>query len=129
MKKYYVDFHTAMALQEVGFNLPCRQFYNKNGTPDLSRSMIDDWSQYNAYNMPDLDVAANWLRDKHDLHISTHPIRSGWDFSIWDGKHCVFNSLSHYKIITTHYESMDEGIKKCIELLKKKNDNENVVNS
>jgi hypothetical protein len=129
MKRYYVDFMTAFGLLEVGFRVPCDTFYDKNGKPDLSGSMTDDWSQYNAYNMPELDKAHNWLRDTHDLHISTHPVRSGWDFTIWDGKHVVFNSLSHFKTIPSHYEALNEGIKKCIELLKNKPTNENTTDN
>ena len=87
----YVSFETAKMLKEAGFDSPTRGIYRTNRTGDHSfaeynmKQTVDDLS-WNAkdgfqyeYLAPTQSLAARWLREVYNIHISVFPDTSSFE--------------------------------------------------
>lgn len=115
-RKEYVSLETAISLKKKGFNEECFSSYDEKGNV-----FVDKYPKnYNkisfAYSMPHLYDAQKWLREKHDIHISTDWGMDGYDFATTrkdeDG---LFIEESYHEYFNTYEECLDNAIRKSLD--------------
>lgn len=94
MSKSFIDYNTAKALKELGFDEPCIGSYNDKGnfnigsTFGITNSLIDEWIRNGVIGnyictAPTHQQVIDWLYDKHGLHVSIFPIsKNQWVYEI-----------------------------------------------
>lgn len=124
----YVSFETAKLLKEKGFDEQCYAYYNifyDNDGKDLKL-----WRKYphraqpntNYLNVPTLQTAMKWLREKHNLYVDIilHSVNRTL---IYEARIDKINSPSYIDVILPQinepiYENACESaIKYCLENL------------
>jgi len=78
-----VTYAQAVALKEKGFDEKCESFYQVGYEAVRHVLPTQNWNWFNDYlNAPDLYTVCDWLRDKHDLHLSVRAIGKWYDCMI-----------------------------------------------
>lgn len=85
----YVSFETAKLLKQAGFDeYVCDYFYVDNEeVNEASSYYMEHYNSSidkNVYSRPTQQLAARWLREEHDIHISVAP-----DISSYEDCTCV----------------------------------------
>lgn len=91
IEEQFVSFETAKLLKDAGFDVPCRGIYRTDRTGDnvfreYERNNTKDdlcWNSADGfqyeYLAPTQDLAARWLREVYNLHVTADPFG---DFSL-----------------------------------------------
>jgi hypothetical protein len=122
MEKQFIPYEQALALKELGFDLPCLFDYNRWNTERLN----DSYFNYVNYNVREGSVSAplyqqafRWFREKHNLkgHIeAVEYLDETPDTYHW----CVFDKFNSGYDQLTYEEAELECLKKLIEIVKRK---------
>lgn len=135
IEESYVSFDTSRMLKEAGFDLSCRGVYvtdrtgyyefreydNKQTTDDLCWN-TEDGFQY-EYLAPTQALAARWLREAHHYAVCVwySAEHEKWFYAHGNLDNMMFDeeySISEF-IYRTYEEALEEGLKHCLELIKK----------
>ena len=79
-KEAYVSFETAKLLKEKGFDWDCEHYYKPNGEivrtfhTNGSRNINSSVLYENQCLAPTQQMACDWLREEHKIHITTEPL-------------------------------------------------------
>ena len=133
VKEDYVSFETAKLLKEKGFDEPCECFYDTehndisivNGWMDTSNSLLEE-REFLCYSAPTLQMATKWLRENHNLYVTSVPNGIGeyvfypWVYKKFEwGWNVLESSLNGFQ--NTEFSSPEEAceaaIKYCLENL------------
>lgn len=122
-----VDFNTAQALKEVGYNVPACAYFHRNiehvyvlsidYEPTNYNNSIE-WGPYYT-SRPTLNDAADWLRKINNLHAYLRVNEGYWSYDIQkvDTAEVVAYSHFYYK---SHDEALVASISKRLEIVKEK---------
>lgn len=134
VKEAYVSYEVAKLLKEKGFDEPCMFYYTAKKTTGY-RVPSENWNRGVYLSRPTLQMACAWLREEHDLHISTCPFencsndaegnvcdrRSFWSFdicSVYDGQY-IYQDYEQFRLseFQTHEEAVEAALKYVLENL------------
>jgi len=133
MNKDFVNYKTALALKELGFDERCFGHYNPNGVffwkilcsdEDNDHTLsVKDIMQHSAIGYTEAPFyfqAFNWFREKYGMH---HGIgfNGSWYYDIDSMKNCdegVYE-VAHKWDIKTYEEAEQACLEKLIEIIKK----------
>ena len=124
IEESYVSLETARLLKEAGFDVPCDNYYDKDG---FFRG------DFKAYMCPTQALAARWLRETHGIHVSSEIIvcpmdecvcwkevgkRISWGYYIIpvERDEPIIENDEEYK---TYEEALEAGLKRGLKLIKK----------
>ena len=122
IKESYVSFETARLLKEAGFDVPCDNYYDKDG---FFRG------DFKAYMCPTQALAARWLREVHGIHVSSNIFMDSandsdgntvdewtyWSFDLFDNSgRIIEESDDRYD---SYEEALEAGLKRGLELIEK----------
>lgn len=123
----YVDYQTAVALKECGFDEPCEMFYPDN--IKIPCSEISPFPKPRNWNVVEGKTSAvpllqvqKWLREVKGLHIA---ITWGYSFQwLWFGLHITkFPKGDEFEKgnfgYSTYEQALSAGISASLELIKK----------
>ena len=112
IEESYVSFETAKLLKEAGFDVPCDNYYDKDG---FFRG------DFKAYMCPTQALAARWLREAHGLFIEISYRITGFNYEItYTGTTDVAFTPHEPKINFISYEGcLEDGLQEAIKLIKK----------
>lgn len=132
IEEQYVSFDTAKMLKEAGFDVPCRGVYvtdrtgyyefreydNKQTKDDLCLN-TEDGFQY-EYLAPTQALAARWLREVYNLHISTEPYAGTWHWVLWNvnGTFITNSATRGKEDFETCEEAIEDALREAIKLVK-----------
>ena len=114
IEESYVSFETARLLKEAGFDVPCDNYYDKDG---FFRG------DFKAYMCPTQALAARWLREVHGIHVFPvyQYLPEKWSYVIQDMAYV--NSEKgmklHADVFDSCEESLEVGLQETIKLIKK----------
>ena len=105
IEESYVSFDTAKLLKEAGFDVPCRGGYHVNRF---------------RYEAPTQALAARWLRDVYNLHISTEPYAGTWHWVLWNvnGTFITNSATRGKEDFETCEEAIEDALQEAIKLVK-----------
>lgn len=67
----YVNKENAIGLKEIGFDVPCRDYYQKHSKTIYFGDLEKPNNKSNdCYSAPDFLSAADWFYDKHNIEIA-----------------------------------------------------------
>jgi hypothetical protein len=118
MNKEFVNYNTALALKELGFDEPCLAYYK-----DIKgeKVLLDDSMDFDGeVKAPLKQQAFRWFREKHDLQASNIIFSNGkYDTGItrYKGTQSVWG---HGPIYDTYEEAEQACLDKLIEICKNK---------
>lgn len=83
IQERYCSLEVSKLLREKGFDEPCRSYYldkydYREGTVSLTKRKLMDWNILR----PTHQMAIDWLREIHKLHIEIYANASGYRFII-----------------------------------------------
>ncbi len=121
MELKLVSFELAKLLKEVGFDVKVLNFYDQN--KEVSKSTYKDLCNWNdevlrdsAYSAPQLELAKQWFREKHEIIIrpidEAHP--KIWVFDIISKKGSFHYALTSYE---SYEEALEQGLIEAIKLI------------
>ncbi len=120
IEESYVSFDTARMLKEAWFDVPCQNFYDREGK--VLKYPLD--SLYiELYPRPTQALAARWLREVHGIHVFSvyQYLPEKWSYVIQDMAYV--NSEKGMKLNTDVFDSCEEsleaGLQEAIKLIKK----------
>lgn len=108
----YVSFDTAKLLKEAGFNVPCEKWYGESG--------FFMSGNYKECKCPTQALAARWLRDIYNLHISTAPYAGTWHWVLWNvnGTFITSSATRGKEGFETCEEAIEDALCEAIKLVK-----------
>lgn len=123
----FVSFETAKLLKEVRFNCRCRKWYEWKG------GKLDEWeadaacnwnTDKDAYSCPTQSLAARWIRENHNLHISIEPYANTWRWILWwtNGELITNSATAEKKDFETYEQAMEDALRYALTLNTKSND-------
>jgi hypothetical protein len=127
MNREFIPYEEALALKELGFNEPCRGFYDADEEFQEIMPMSNSGLAQNEGGLTDVAVplyqqAFRWFREKYKLHSYVHNDYS-WNISggIWDlnehkDSRYDWDSEPH----KTYEEAELECLKQFIKIVKEK---------
>lgn len=109
MEKYFAPYNISLELKQLGFNEECLMYY------DYSYKLVE--SGIYKCKAPLIQQVKEWLREKHNLHISIVKLTSKlWGFSIWNIKQ------NYFELERLEYETYEEAeldaIRQCIKIIR-----------
>ena len=112
IEESYVSFETARLLKEAGFDVPCDNYYDKDG---FFRG------DFKAYMCPTQALAARWLREVHGLFIEISYRITGFNYEIiYTETNDVAFTPHEPKINFISYEGcLEDALQEAIKLIKK----------
>ena len=120
MKNEFVDYKTALALKELGFDEPCIGYYNYDGSYFFKyKPRTDD---KNLTKAPLYQQAFRWFREKHNLVFNfisyniVKPAEYHWSIT-WNDEAKASGIVKSYK------EAEQACLDKLIEIVKNGNTN------
>lgn len=137
IEESYVSFDTARMLKEVGFDVPCRDFFTIEGDGNVVITEARSCREHNSFegcfiSCPTLALAARWLREVHGIHVMIHPY---YDCSVnADGEIVDKRMYWGYMILyaatgnlaednderfDNYEQALEVGLQKVIKLIKK----------
>ena len=112
IEESYVSFETARLLKEAGFDVPCDNYYDKDG---FFRG------DFKAYMCPTQALAARWLREaRHYVICAWLAIEEKKWFYAYGDTDDMFLTYDYAisdAIYDTYEEAMEAGLKNCLELI------------
>lgn len=135
MTEQLISFPVAKLAKEKGFKEFCYAYYDErrklffenkaNGSSTDTyfevnfEDLLENFNTYKfTYSAPTQSLLAKWLREKHNIHISCHPLK--WN----DNKIILYNAAirdfnnkgEYYSVESINYESalelaLEEGLK------------------
>lgn len=125
IKESYVSFDTARMLKEAGFeaNLKTRYVEEEKG----EWAFWDSGTKRSDYNYfddtiacPTQSLAARWLRDVYNLHISTEPYAGTWHWVLWNvnGTFITNSATRGKEDFETCEEAIEDALQEVIKLVK-----------
>lgn len=124
MTEELVTLETAKMLKEKGFNEYCKDIIREdNGRMMQSVFRTNKDSPKGAYSRPTQSIAAKWLRETKNLHISIIRNACGYGYDICkadNGTHItdgIFKGPNDGGQWDTYEEALEAGIQKAIELI------------
>lgn len=124
IEESYVSFDTAKMLKEAGFDCNCRKWYSQQDN-DVLEWEADAGCNWNVYNSdisrPTQALAARWLRDVYNLHISTEPYAGTWHWVLWNvnGTFIANSATKGKEDFETCEEAIEDALQEAIKLIKK----------
>ena len=120
-KEHYVDLETAKRLKKLGFRWVCHRYYNAQY--DTARSVSDTFEMdFNddehmkrlhmdgAYSIPTLQMANQWLRETHKLHVDVDPSEGDWNPCVIELEDWTSVSGGITDVMDTYEEAYNVGI-------------------
>lgn len=124
MTEELVTLETAKMLKEKGFNEYCKDIIREdNGRMMQSVFRTNKDLPKGAYSRPTQSIAAKWLRETKNLHISIIRNACGYGYDICkadNGTHItdgIFKGPNDGGQWDTYEEALEAGIQKAIELI------------
>ena len=124
MNEELVTLETAKMLKEKGFNEYCKDIIREdNGRMMQSVFRTNKDLPKGAYSRPTQSIAAKWLRETKNLHISIIRNACGYGYDICkadNGTHItdgIFKGPNDGGQWDTYEEALEAGIQKAIELI------------
>ena len=146
MKEELVTFETAKLAKEVGFDIPCGQFYDilEEGCEPLGEPIdnivlqqyrsfmlyeivITDYNNrydnlgnkiisHTCASAPTQSLLQRWLREKHNIHIRIYRNEDGLDKYTFNFDNPYKRSLNWYD---TYEKALEAGLLQALKLIKK----------
>ena len=119
----HVSFEIANLLRDKGFDEFCPNCYNTVTTPYLTTTDLEEGSIGHQIYAPTVYEAMNWLRVKHNIHISIDTRVITPSFCVYlsstDGQTfgLVIDTYFDDKAFMTFNEACDAAIRYCLENL------------
>ena len=111
IEESYVSFETARLLKEAGFDVPCDNYYDKDG---FFRG------DFKAYMCPTQALAARWLREVKNIHIQIYcTSESEWGYMadiIGDCDEPIYEDSK----FPTYERAMEVGLEEVLEWICRK---------
>ena len=138
-QKDYCDYDTCVALKELGYKVPTSAYYIQNDTtlyfvsnPFRGGYVIDCFYSHNSLregvvtsnyiDAPTMWEAQKWLRENHNIHISTKPYPNEgglmWMFEIRRFSPYLVSVIVNKTGFYDSEEALLEGIKATVKILK-----------
>lgn len=97
----YVSFETARLLKEVGFNAHCSFIIDDDG---------------NKLYRPTQELAASWIRENHNIHISIEPYANTWRWILWwtNGVLITNSATAEKRDFETYEQAMEDAIRQAL---------------
>jgi hypothetical protein len=107
----YISFEMAKLAKEKGFDWPCKRYYKSNSLSSECSEALNLNAMEENYSQPTASFLEQWLREKHNLIISSYRYGSEkWSISLDDG-----NNHATYWKETNKYESNEEAYKAALQ--------------
>ena len=128
VEESYVSFDTAKLLKEVGFDVPCRDFFTIEGDGNVVITEARSCRYHNSFedcfiSRPTLALAARWLREKHKIHVGADMAYSKLVAEKWIYQIRFTDSIGNpYKSVgwfNDYEEALEAGLQEAIKLIKK----------
>lgn len=126
IEESYVSFDTAKLLKEVGFDVPCRSYYELEDGEAVRKDCIRPYD-HNGFgdticSRPTLALAARWLREVYNVAIySLYDDDMEQWFYVVDAftKNPVINGFQSGSEYDDYESAFEDGLQKAIKLIKK----------
>ena len=119
MNREFCTYEIAKALKDMGFDEECLMWYphEKLLTADLIFRQYKDTDEF--CNAPLWQQARRWIAIVHDLDITIEPY---WNTEYQEKNYKVYNTVEKetFSNFYTYDEALENGIKRAINLIKKK---------
>ena len=123
IEESYVCFDTAKMLKDVGFDVPCISQYMQNGFRWNGGSLKKvNFNEYESvFSCPTQALAARWLREVYNLHISTEPYAGTWHWVLWNvnGTFITHSAMRGKEDFETCEGAIEDALQEAIKLIKK----------
>lgn len=105
----YVNFKTARLLKEDGFDVPCKRFFFKDGTPGISKEETNhNGTTCGSYSRPTLMIAAKWACKAYNIKIAISSVlHGGWMYKAEHEGRIIVDSSHAFKF--------ERAFEKCIQ--------------
>lgn len=122
-----VSFETAKLLKQIGFNVDCRVWYDKDGQDHFLSGPID-WNseRNNCFSCPTLSTVQQWLRELKKINIAIDCRYGNWSYIIEDcsevkeGWRCVNGKMLAIDAgFSSYNEALETGIQIALNIFKK----------
>ncbi len=110
--KDFVSFETAKKLKSLGFDEPCRYFYENANCTDIRYTLYRYYNDKEPFcSAPMLWQAQKWLREKHRIHIRIN-FDSDRD---WNKSLLLMDEDRDIVCITAYYSSYERALQDAID--------------
>lgn len=137
MNKEFIPYSEALALKELGFNIPSRDYYRITGSGVFSETKEYNWNDDEKHETAGkmtyvtaalYQQAFRWFREEHNIYGSYEESNKKWTFVILD----TLLPIYHYPIVdvdsgkdndqefSTYEEAELECLRKLIQIVKEK---------
>jgi len=121
-----VNKETAVGLKEVGYDVPCKPHYY--GPECKAYYKVVSSVNHNKFPLcvsaPDLNEAAEWLRDVKGLHISAQPdinyLPKKWVYELFMLNGTEWSLGDSHSTYDTHDIALAAGISRAVDILKER---------
>lgn len=119
IEESYVSFETAKMLKEAGFDEVCSWAYYRAYNWCLIHERNSKLC-LGYYSRPTQALAARWLRDVYNLHISTEPYAGTWHWVLWNvnGTFITNSATRGKEDFETCEEAIEDALQEVIKLVK-----------
>lgn len=127
IEESYVSFDTAKLLKEVGFDVPCRDFFTIEDDGNVVITEARSCREHNSFedcfiSRPTQALAARWLREVHDTFVKMERVgnfdgkefRFYWSYSLISVSTACLKSISGGRY-DSYEEALEEGIVQVLE--------------
>lgn len=123
IEESYVSFDTAKLLKEVGFDVPCRDFFTIEGDGNVVITEARSCRYHNSFedcfiSRPTLALAARWLREEHNIFIQLNPTFDGWLLDLFDLKKHQYILTNKDANADSYETALEVGLQEAIKLMK-----------
>ena len=127
IEESYVSFDTAKLLKEVGFDVPCRDFFTIEGDGNVVITEARSCRYHNSFedcfiSRPTLALAARWLREVYNVAIySLYDDDMEQWFYVVDAftKNPVINGFQSGSEYDDYESAFEDGLREAIKLIKR----------
>ena len=122
----YTSFETARLLKEAGFRELTKTHYSNSGEvweTAMPEDYNDDFNG-NSCSRPSQSLAARWIRENHNLHISIEPYANTWRWILWwtNGELITNSATKGERDFETYEQAMEDALRYALTLNTKSND-------
>ena len=123
MEKEFIPYEQALALKELGFDIPCIKYYWTDGTVNRTYEIpIDHNKKDIVISAPLYQQAFRWFREKYDLRSwieSNHGILKFEYVIATTNSNFIDKQFDDFSSFKTYEEAELECLKKLIEITRK----------